>query len=302
MSSLYWLARSGVALAGWVPRPVRYSLASTISSASYLGWRSKRLVTQDNMSKVLGLPLNDPRAKHAAFTSWSKYGHTASDLIAFPHMNIDRIESELQDMTQGATWKEYVQQAFDAGKGVMISSAHFGSWDMAGALAGRYFPLFAIAETFKDPRLNDLIQGHRNAKKVGIIPMEKSSMRIIHELQHKNIVAIVVDRPMTRETGVEVTFFGEKTYVPGAPAALALKAGSPVVPGFVWYGKKGRFFIRAFPPIFPQPYDGPAGRAQEIQRLTQYMYNAQEEVVREWPTQWFMFRRFWPLKTAETSE
>jgi KDO2-lipid IV(A) lauroyltransferase len=247
------------------------------------------------MSHVLGLPVNDPRVKRVAFASWSQYGPTASDLIAFPHMNIDYIETHLQDFSQGATWKEYAQQAYDAGKGVLVSTAHFGSWDIAGALAARYFPLFAIAETFKDPRMNDLIQGHRKAKKVGIIPMEKSSLRIVHELQDRHIVAIVVDRPMTRETGVEVTFFGKKTYVPGAPAALALKAGSPVLPGFVWYGPSGHFSIRVFPAIFPQPYEGAAGRAREVQRLTQYMYDAQEEVVRAHPTQWFMFRRFWPL-------
>lgn len=302
MSSLYWFARSAVNLAGWTPRSVRYTLGSTISSASYLGWRSKRLVTQDNMSHVLGVPVNDPRAKRAAFASWSKYGHCASDLIAFPHMDIDQIEAKLQDVSQGATWKEYAQQAFAPGKGVVISSAHFGSWDMAGALAARHFPLFAIAETFKDPRLNSLLQGHRQAKKVGIIPMEKSSLRIIHELQRSNCVAIVVDRPMTRETGIEVRFFGRKTYVSGVPAALALKAGSAILPGFVWYGRSGQFCIRAFPPVFPQPYEGSEGRAREISRLTQYMYDAQEEIVREWPTQWFMFRRFWPLETEGTQE
>ena len=31
-----------------------------------------------------------------------------------------------------------------------------------------------------------------------------------------------------------------------------------------------------------------------MQRLTQYMFACQEEVVRQCPTQWFMFRRFWP--------
>ena len=44
----------------------RHGLASTVTSASYLGWRSKRLVTQENMAKVLGLPASDPRVKRAA--------------------------------------------------------------------------------------------------------------------------------------------------------------------------------------------------------------------------------------------
>jgi len=32
-------------------------------------------------------------------------------------------------------------------------------------------------------------------------------------------------------------------------------------------------------------------------RLTQYMYDALEEMVRAWPSQWYMFRSFWPAAT-----
>jgi lauroyl/myristoyl acyltransferase len=302
VSTVYWLARAGVALAGWTPRPVRYALGSTFSSASYLGWRSKRLVTQQNMSKVLGLPVSNPRVKHVAFASWSRYGYCASDLIAFPHMDIERIEANLRDMTQGGTWQEYAQQALAVGKGSVISTAHFGSWDMAGAIVARHFPIFAIAETFKDPHLNDLLQGHRRGRGMGVIPMEQAIRRVVPELQKNSFVAIVVDRPMTKEKGVEITFFGHKTYVPGGPAALALKAGAAILPGFVWYGRPGQFYIRAFPPIFPQPYEGMQGRTREIARLTQYMYDAQEEIVREWPTQWFMFRPFWPVEETIAQE
>jgi len=300
VSSVYWLARTGVAIAGKTPRSVRYSLASTLSSASYLAWQSKRIVTQQNMAKVLGLPVRDPRVKRAAFESWSKYGRTASDLIYFPHFNMDDVEAHLVDMSQGASWQEYVRQALEPGKGAMIASAHFGSWDLAGAMLARYFPMFGIAETFKDPRMDDLIQGARRKNKLGIIPMENSARRILQELHNNSLVALAVDRPMDREKGVEVTFFGNTTYVPGGPAALTLKAGAAVLPGFLWYGPDHHFCIRAFPPMFSQPVRAPEERAQEIKRLTQYMYDCMEEVVREWPTQWFMFRAFWPADAVGT--
>lgn len=298
MSSLYWLARTAVAISGKTPRPVRYALGAGISSASYLGWRSKRLVTQQNMSRVLGLPVSDPRVKRVAAASWSNYGRTASDLIHFPHMNLANIDAHIQDLSQGGTWQEFTEQALAPGKGAVIASAHFGSWDLAGAIVARLHPISAIAESFKDPRLNDLIQGHRVAKQVEIIPMENAPRRVLYDLRANKLVAIVVDRPATKENGIEVTFFGQKTYVPGGPAALALKGGSTIMPGFVWYGPKNQFYIRAFPPIFPQPYQGLEERNREIARLTQLIYNAVEEIVRDWPTQWFMFRQFWP-KEAE---
>ncbi len=299
MSTVYWLARGGTTLAGVTPRVLRYALGSTVSSASYLGWRAKRLVTQQNMSKVLGLPVSDPRVRRAAFASWSNYGRTASDLIYFPHIDMDRVYANLVDLTPDGTWQEYAKRALAPGKGAVVATAHFGSWDMAGAIVARSFPLYAIAETFKDPRLNDLLQGHRRDKKIGVIPMESAARRVLQELRQNHLVAIVVDRPMTKETGVEVTFFGHKTYVPGGPAALALKGGAAVIPGFVWYGRNQKFFIKAFPPVFPRECHSPEERTREIARLTRYIYGALEEVIREWPTQWFMFRSFWPAEAGQ---
>ena len=54
MSSVYWLARSGVVIVGRTPRLLRHGLASAITSGTYLSWRAKRLDTQHNMATVLG--------------------------------------------------------------------------------------------------------------------------------------------------------------------------------------------------------------------------------------------------------
>jgi KDO2-lipid IV(A) lauroyltransferase len=252
------------------------------------------LVTQENMAKVLGLPASDPRVKRAALSSWSNYGRTAALLICLPYVDMQDVDARTQDLTQGMTWQECVQSAMGPGKGVIIATAHFGSWDLAGAIAARIVPLSAIADTFKDPRLNSLLQGHRREKSVDIIPVSNAARRAMVELGASRAVAIVVDRPVTREQGVEVTFFGHKTYVSIGSAALSVKTGAPIMPGYVWYAPNDRYYIRAFPPIFPLSVSNKAERMQEVQRLTQYMFSCQEEVVRQCPTQWFMFRRFWP--------
>jgi lauroyl/myristoyl acyltransferase len=297
MSSVYWLARSGIAVAGRTPRRVRDGLASAISSVSYLGWRSKRLVTQENMARVLGLPASDGRVKRAALSSWSNYGRTAASLLCLPYLDMLDIEAHTQDLTQGMTWQDSIQSAQASGKGVILATGHFGSWDLAGAIAARHVPLSAIADTFKDPRLNSLLQGHRRDKRVDIIPVSNAARRALQELVAGRAVAIVIDRPVPREQGVEVTFFGQKTYVPAGSAALSVKTGAPILPGYVWHAPNDGYYLRAFPAAFPRVVTTKTERAQEVQRLTQYMFACQEEVVRQSPTQWFMFRRFWPTES-----
>ena len=294
MSSVYWLARSGIAVAGKTPLRVRHGLASTVTWASYLGWRSKRLVTQENMAKVLGLPASDARVKRAALSSWTNYGRTAASLICLPYLDMHDVAARTEDLTEGMTWQESIEKATAPGKGVIITTGHFGSWDLAGAIAARYIPLSAIADTFKDPRLNSLLQGHRRDKGIEIIPASGAARRAIKDLEAKRAVAIVIDRPVTSQQGVEVTFFGHRTYVPIGSAALAVKSGASILPGYVWFAPNDGYYLRAFPPIVPRPVNNSAERMQELQRLTQYMFTCQEEVVRMCPTQWFMFRRFWP--------
>jgi phosphatidylinositol dimannoside acyltransferase len=302
VSSVYWLARSGIAVAGRTPRRVRHGLASAVTSVSYLGWRSKRLLTQENMAKVLGLPAYDLRVKRAALSSWSNYGRTAASLICLPYMDMLDVDARTQDLTQGMTWQECMRLAIAPGKGVILTTGHFGSWDLAGAIAARHVPLSAIADTFKDPRLNSLLQGHRREKGVDIIPASSAARRAMQELVANRAVAIVIDRPVTREQGVEVTFFGHKTYAPIGSAALAVKSGAPIMPGYVWYAPSNRYYLRAFPPMFPRAVGNNAERTREMQRLTQYMFACQEEVVRLCPTQWFMFRRFWPADAQALAE
>ena len=294
MSSIYFLARSGNTLARWTPQSARHALGASIGAASYFGWPSKRFVTRLNMAQITGRPAHDPYVKRLALASWRNYGRYASDFISFPHLDVDNVVRNLRDLSEcEGGWLGCVQSALQAGRGALLVTAHFGNWDTAGAILARHHPVSAVAETFNDEQLNQLLQNQRREKGIGIIPMEGSARPILRLLQQNQVAAIVVDRPMAEDQGTEVMFFGRKTYVPSGPAALALKSGAAIVPGFVWYGHRNEFYARMFPPIFPQQSKGEE-RVREISRLTQRMYDALEVMIREWPTQWYMFRQFWP--------
>lgn len=295
MSSTYYLTRGASTLAGWTPQGARHVLGSAISAASYLGWPSKRRVTQLNMAQVTGRPANDPYVRHLALASWRNYGRYAADFLNFSHLDLDAIEQQMLDLSGGNGWQSLMIPILQAGRGAIMATAHFGNWDVAGAIAAHHLPLSAVVETFSDERLNQFVQNHRKEKGISIIPMEGTARPILRALQQNQLVAIVVDRPVTPNEGTEVTFFGRKTHVPGGPAALALKSGAPLIPGYVWYGHHNEFYTRMYPPIYPRESKGEQ-KASEIARLTQCMYNVLEEMVRAWPTQWYMFRQFWPAE------
>ncbi|HLX58638.1 MAG TPA: lysophospholipid acyltransferase family protein, partial [Ktedonobacteraceae bacterium] len=226
MSSIYYLARAGYGLAKWTPRGARHGLGNAVGLASYLGWKAKRINTQQNMARVAGRSEHDPYVRHLASASWKNYGRIIADFMYFPHFDFERLEHRMRDLTEVAGgWREYVQQGLEPGRGIIVASAHFGNYDMAAAYFARHFPLSIVTENFNDPQMTDLVLGQRGERGIGLIPMEGSARRILRVLQQNQLVAIAVDRPVSRQEGVEISFFGHKTYVPGGPAALALKSG-----------------------------------------------------------------------------
>ena len=294
VSLVYNLAHGVSSIAGRTPQSIRHFLGSTASGVSYLGWRSKRIITQQNMAQVTGLPVHDPRVRYLAYASWRNYGRYAADFLSFSHIDAAMVEQQARDLTRGVEcWQEYVKQALQPGRGALFVSSHFGNWDMGGAIMARHVRLSAVTETFSDQKLNELVQKQRKEKGIDIIPMEGSARRILRVLHDNQFVALMFDRPLPAGEGTPVTFFGRKTYVPAGTATLAVKSGAAIMPGYFWYGHHNQFYLRAFPPIFPRQAKGEE-QANEVARLTQYLFDTMEEVVREWPTQWYMFRPFWP--------
>lgn len=298
---IYWLLRSATWLAHRVPDRPRRVIGGFLCEVVYWCWPEKRRHTINNMAHVLGCSASDRRARRLARQSWGNYGRYLGDFFNFPNVTGPQMLEHLVDVSPAeGGWMQIAKEGLARGKGVIVATAHFGNWDVAGAMVASRFPLAAIAETFADPRVNTLVQGQRAEKGIRVIPMEGAGARkVLQALKNNEAVAIVMDRPMTAKDGVPVTFFGSTTYVPGGVAALALKVGATIMPGFAWYSEAmpGAFYGKAFRSIVAEPVPGKSTE-ERVAELTQQVYSAFEEIVREVPTQWYMFRPFWPEESA----
>jgi KDO2-lipid IV(A) lauroyltransferase len=143
--------------------------------------------------------------------------------------------------------------------------------------------------------MNALVVDQRAKLGMSVIQSEGSLRRIMRVLQDGGSVATPVDRPLAEGDGVPITFFGRRCYVPGGTARLALKTGAYVMPGFVWNDEvySSTYYGYAAEPIL---YEPTSDRDTDVIALTQRIYTEIEHVVRQHPTQWYMFRPFWPAE------
>jgi KDO2-lipid IV(A) lauroyltransferase len=292
---IFRLTRAIEWLAGRVPRAPRLWVAGALAEVVYLAWVPKRRVTVANLAQVLGVPPDHPRARQVARRAWRNYGRYVSEFFWLPNTTADAVIARQCDLTPAPGWRALLDGAREGRRGVVFATAHFGNWDVAGVIVAATLPtpLHVIAETFADPRQNELIQRQRAAMGMTVVPMERSLRLLLRVLQEGGALGTPVDRPLGPGEGVPITFFGRRCYVPGGMAQLALKTGSAVAVGFVYYDDaySPRFYSFLAPPILPAPT---GDRQADMIALTQRIYDAIADMVRAHPDQWYMFRRFWP--------
>jgi lauroyl/myristoyl acyltransferase len=294
---VYWMTLSLGWLAGRVPRRARLWVSGALGELVYLAWASKRRVTVANMAQVSGLPPSEPRVRALARRSWRNYGRYISEFFYLPNTTATAVVARFRDTTPGGGWMSCLDEAMAAGRGVLFATAHFGNWDTAGVIVASHIPLHVIAETFPDARLNALVQEQRAALGMTVLPVERTPRRILRVLQERGSVATPVDRPLPAGEGVPITFFGRRCYVPGGIAQISLKTGAAIVVGFLWNDEaySPTYYGYMAPPIFPHPT---GNREVDAVTLTQQIYDVIAELVRAHPTQWYMFRQFWPDEPA----
>lgn len=297
---VYYLMRAAHWLAGRVPRPVRLAIAGPLTVLVYYAWGAKRRVTIANMAQVLGTSPRDPRARKLARDSWRNYGYYLSDLFYLPNATREEILARAHDTTpdHGHGSLDLIDTAREGGNGVIVTTAHFGAWDVAGVVLASRVPLHGVVESLPDPRMDLLLQNQRRKFGMEVLHIEKTPRPMLRVLQQNGVLAVAVDRPVSPAEGVPVTFFGRTCYVPGGIAQLALRTGAAVVPGACWYDERfsSTFYIGAGPIIYPQSTGDK--RADTI-ALMQRIYGALEDFIRPRPEQWAMFRPFWPEGEAE---
>ena len=294
---VFWLTQAASWLSGKVPRWLRLAIAGPLTTLVYYAWVSKRRVTIANMARILDTTPSDPRARQAARDSWRNYGRYLSDFFYLPNTTSPAVLARMHDVAGGPGVFGRIDEALARGKGLIIVTAHFGAFDIAGVLVAARMPLAVIADSFTDPRMDQLIQSQRSSFGLSVIRAEKSPRPILRALKDNQAVAIVADRPLPEGEGTPITFFGARCYVPSGPAQLALLSGAAMGAGFCYYDERfSEIYYAALNELIIPESTG--DRAADVATLTQRVYSDMERVIRQRPEQWYMFRPFWPSEPA----
>ncbi len=284
---LYWPVLCLVFITRHLPLRLCYWIAGVIGDLAYVFWPTGRRNVVDNMRHVLGPGATEQQIKDTARRSFRNYLRLLVDFARAAATDPAEIEARLQ----GTGW-EHLDEAFRHGKGVLLVGTHLGSWEAAGVtLAGRGYRVHGVSETLGNEGINRLAIESRAARGIELIPMEYALKRVYRALRRNEAVGLVTDRPLPPDEGTPVVFFGQQITWPTGPAALALKTGAKIVTGYLVTNADNDYVGEILPPLDIQTS---GDHESDVQRITQEIVRIQEELIRRYPDQWYMFRRMWP--------
>lgn len=273
-----------------LPEPVaRIAFQSAADLSVRRGGRSVEQLRR-NLARVAG-PAAGPADRRdlddlvrAGMRSYARYW---LETFRLPSMSVDSVLADVH--TEGM---EHLSEAIAAGRGVVLALPHSGNWDVAGLWLIRQGHRFTtVAERLKPETLFDQFVAYRERLGMEVLALtggpEPPTAILRRRLENGGAVCLVADRDLSR-SGVEVSFFGERTRMPAGPSLLAATTGAALLPVHLHYRGRG------WGQWIGEPVDLGSGPLRtKLQVGTQALADAFEARIAEHPQDWHMLQRLW---------
>lgn len=276
-----------------LPPGIALRLAATLGRFAFdiLGFR--RRIAMANLRARLGQgPASSSDEAGLAGIGSDCYAGFAMSMAEFarlPLLTPEYVEKYIE--VEGT---EHLDSALQGGRGGVLVTGHYGSWELMGAvLVMMGYPITFAIGVQRNPLVQNLMNNFRRAVGIDLVKAT-SALSLARTVKSNKFVAMLSDQDAGSE-GVFVDFLGTGASTPQGPARLALLTGSPLITGFITRLDTARHLIRLEPPVNEDP---DMTREEAIRHITQEYTRTLESYVRKRPDHWLWGHRRWKTRPA----
>jgi KDO2-lipid IV(A) lauroyltransferase len=284
MSLAGGVTRAAAALIPRLSFPLASGLGRALGSLAWALDGRHRDVAVRNLA--LAFPrMPEARRKQLALRSFQQAGRTAVEMLW---------SASLDDATlpQVAAFegKEYLDRAIAAGTGALITTAHFGNWELMGvALAHVGVPMNVIARRIDDAEVEEVLHRLRTRTGARVLHKDVAVRSALRVLREGEVVGVLIDQNTIAPQASFVPFFGHAAATTRISAQLHLRTGAPIVMLFcVPDEDRYRFVIEPL-----EVEAGVATRDDAVERITAAATRQIEKHVRRCPEAWLWIHDRW---------
>ena len=272
-----------------LPEPLAFALGRLLGRLWYAVDGRHRRVALENLARAFGSRVTAAEREAIARKHFIHLGYTFVETCRLRGLGSAALERVVE--VEGA---EHFERARERGRGVVVVTAHFGSWEVltrAWLLVGEAAAI--VARPLDNPLLEAWIAGIRTAGGNRVISKRHAFQHLVETLRRGGTVAMLIDQNVAREQGVFVDFFGTPACTTTAATLAARRTGAALLPVVCPRRAPGRFTIRIGKEI---PVAGTGDFRRDVLATTAEATTALEAFIREHPEQWFWVHRRWKTR------
>lgn len=278
------------------------------SAGSRLGRRAGRLLLRfpgrrrrillENLSRAFP-EKSDAQIRRIARESVENLGAAFFEFLQVSRWSIEELRARV-----AYDGVENLEAARARGKGVILLSAHFGSWELVALAAGLLGePISPVGRPLDNPLLEAELARRRTRFGNRVITKRDALREMLRAMRQGETVAILLDQNVMPEEATFVPFFGRDAATTTSVALVQRKTGAAVVPVFTWPAGEGRYRLVFEKPILPEEFFSAEGvRAEQVRRATARYAAVTEEAIRKQPAAWLWLHNRWKTRPAGEEE
>lgn len=285
----FWGAMAVVLPVASLPEPLAFALGRLLGRLWYAVDARHRKIALENLARAFGSRTTAAEREAIARNHFIHLGYTFVETCRLRGLSAAHLERVVR--VEGL---EHLQRARERGRGVVVVTAHFGSWEVlarAWLLLGEAAAI--VARPLDNPLLEAWIAGIRTAGGNRVIPKRHAFRHLVETLRRGGTVAMLLDQNVAREQGVFVDFFGTLACTTTAATLAARRTGAALVPVVCPRRAPGCFTVRIGKEI---PVAATGDRRRDILATTAEATAVLEAFIREHPEQWFWVHRRWKTR------
>jgi KDO2-lipid IV(A) lauroyltransferase len=291
---VYLAVRTAVCVVQALPAATALGFADLLAKLAYRIDRRHRKVADENLRFAFP-DLTDAARDRLVRACYRHFCTVAIEIAVLPRKL--RMEN----------WRDYatlvsgkdILSALLGSRPVLIVTAHFGNWELAGFALGVFgFRTYAIARVLDNPHLEGFLKRFRERTGQAIIAKKDDFDRLSDTLKGGGKVATLGDQD-AGPRGVFVDFFHRPASAHKAVALMAMEFDAVmIVIGVprVREGARWHYHIECEDVIDPREY---AADPNAVKAITQRYHDALARLVRRHPEQYFWLHRRWKTEPVK---
>ena len=192
--------------------------------------------------------MNDHERQPIIQAMWGFMGRVVADLITLHKWQVGR-----DIIVHG---EQYYLDALKQNKGVIVVTAHLGSWEISSVAVRHYSSdILGVYSRLKNPFFDKLVHKWRSRVVTELLEKDDDAtpLRMMRGLRKKNTIIMIADQKFKK--GQYIPFFGVPALSPMGAGVFGAK-GIPVVPLQIIRGDDGVSFDCIFHPPIESPNTG----------------------------------------------